>query len=121
MKHQLKLLRVYDLEPDTTGKRILVDRLWPRGISKTRLGEFTWAKDIAPTNDLRKWFGHDSAKYDEFARKYLAELEASPKAAEFANNIRSDLQAGDVLLLCGAKSETQKQAVVLNAWLEKQL
>lgn len=121
MNHQLRAVRVYDLKPDTEGFRILVDRLWPRGKRKEDLGQFEWAKDIAPSNELRKWFGHDPGRFEEFARRYREELDGNPQAGTFSDEVRENLKSGDVLLLFGAKDKEQNQAVVLKAWLEERL
>lgn len=121
MKHQLKILRVYDLKPDTKGYRILVDRLWPRGLRKEALSPFVWAKDIAPTNDLRKWYGHDPDRFEEFTRKYQEELESNPNADKFVKDVGDILKDQDVLLLFAAKDREENQAAVLKKWLEERL
>lgn len=116
---ELQLHRIYDHTP-TTGYRILTDRLWPRGISKVNAALDLWAKDIAPSNDLRKWFGHEPAKFSEFRERYLTELAANPAAAEFITTVNTQLASGNVILLFGAKDETHNQAVVLRDWLQTQ-
>lgn len=121
MEHELKMLRVYELGPETEGYRILVDRLWPRGLRKEALEPFVWAKDIAPTSGLRKWFGHDPDRFEEFASRYQEELESSPYAKEFARGVGEILHDQDVLLLYAAKDKEKNQAVVLKKWLEKRL
>lgn len=121
MKHQLRILRVYDLGPGEDGCRILVDRLWPRGIRKVSLGPFEWAKDIAPSNELRKWFGHDPERFGEFSQRYEKELDGNPQAGEFAEKVGKILKERDVLLLYSAKNSEENQAVVLKKWLEKKL
>ncbi|MGI6212873.1 MAG: DUF488 domain-containing protein [Anaerovoracaceae bacterium] len=121
MGHELKTLRVYELGPETEGYRILVDRLWPRGLRKEALEPFVWAKDIAPTSGLRKWFGHDPDRFEEFASRYQEELERSPYAEEFARGVGEILHDQDVLLLYAAKDKEKNQAVVLKKWLEKRL
>lgn len=108
--------RIYD-KIAASGYRILVDRLWPRGIKKEDAGIDLWVKDIAPSNDLRKWFGHDTAKYNEFAVKYRLELDASPSEAEFSALCRDKLALRDVILLYAAKDEECNNAVVLRDWL----
>lgn len=112
--------RIYD-KPAAEGYRILVDKLWPRGIKKEDAVIDLWMKDIAPSNDLRKWFGHDPEKYDEFAAGYRKELDASPSAAEFAALCRDKLAAQDVILLYAAKDEEHNNAVVLREWLLEKL
>lgn len=118
---QLIPQRIYSHD-SISGYRILTDRLWPRGISKEKAALDLWAKDVAPTNELRKWFGHEPAKFPEFKQRYRAELGANPAAADFVATVREQLAAGhDVLLLFGAKDEQNNQAIVLKEWLEAQL
>jgi uncharacterized protein YeaO (DUF488 family) len=74
MKNRIRVKRVYDAPAPEDGRRILVDRLWPRGLTKEKAKIDYWAKDIAPSNELRKWYGHDPAKWDEFRKRYFAEL-----------------------------------------------
>lgn len=121
MKNNLKIVRVYELNPYTEGYRILVDRLWPRGLRKEALEPFVWAKDIAPTNELRKWFGHEPDRFEAFTEKYQRELDDNPCAGEFADKIGSLLKDKDVLLLYAAKNKGVNHAVVLKAWLEERL
>ncbi|MEE8886144.1 MAG: DUF488 family protein [Eubacteriales bacterium] len=121
MRHQLKILRVYELEPDMEGYRILVDRLWPRGLCKEALVPFVWAKNIAPTNELRKWFGHDPERYEEFTQKYQKELNNNPHAEKFVKDIENVLEDQDVILLYAAKNKEINQAIVLKKWLEERL
>lgn len=109
---EIKLVRIYDHE-QPEGYRILVDRLWPRGISKVRANLDYWAKEIAPTNQLRKWFNHVDAKYPEFKISYDKQLDANPDTAAFLTLVKKQLAKGDVLFLYGAKNEKHNQAVVL--------
>jgi uncharacterized protein YeaO (DUF488 family) len=74
--------RIYELAEEDDGYRVLVDRLWPRGISKDRAALDEWAKDIAPSNELRKWFNHDPTKFKEFAKRYVEELNQNPKTSD---------------------------------------
>ncbi len=113
----IKLERIYTKPVDHSGYRILVDRLWPRGISKVNAALDEWIKEIAPSNELRKWFGHEPAKYPEFRQRYLAELDANPAAAAFVKLVASHPQ---VILLFGAKDEQHNQAVVLKEYLAQQ-
>ncbi len=101
--------------------RILVDRLWPRGIRKEDAGIDLWLKEIAPSNELRKWFGHDQERYVEFAARYRQELEASPAAADFVVLCREKLAGQDVILLYAAKDEEHNNAAVLRKWLLEKL
>jgi len=116
----IRCVRIYDKE-DAPGYRILVDRLWPRGIKKEDAGIDLWMKDIAPSNELRKWFGHDPEKYDEFAARYRQELDASPVAEELAELCCDKLAAQDVILLYAAKDEEHNNAAVLREWLLEKL
>ena len=95
------------------GYRILVDRLWPRGVKKDNVD--LWMKDIAPSDDLRKWFGHIPERFDEFESRYMAELESNPAAEELGDLCCSR----DVVLLYAAKDEERNNAVVLKKWLER--
>ena len=70
MKHNLSIVRVYDIQPATPGWRVLVDRLWPRGVPKDALHPDLWAKDVAPSTELRKWFAHEEGRFDEFAETF---------------------------------------------------
>lgn len=111
---ELRIKRVYeDASPDD-GRRILVDRLWPRGVSKDRARLDAWMKDVAPSPDLRTWWNHDPDRMDEFARRYAAELDSSPAADE----LRALVDQGDaVTLLYGARDAFVNHARVLRDWL----
>ncbi len=114
----IRIKRVYEPYASEDGKRFLIDRLWPRGISKVRLRFDEWLRDIAPTTELRKWFGHDPAKWREFQRRYRAELRSH------SDEVKILLQAarhGNVTLLYGAKDEEHNDAVVLRQFLEKKM
>ena len=114
---QLKLERIYTKPVDTDGYRLLVDRLWPRGISKVNAQLDDWVKEIGPSTELRKWFNHDSEKYPEFVKKYQAELDANPITPDFIRQVAEQLAKQPVILLFGAKDETHNQAVVLQEYL----
>lgn len=116
-KHQIKILRVYELGPETEGCRVLVDRLWPRGLSKERLKPDLWAKALAPSTELRKWFGHMAERFDRFALAYRGELDASPEAAACAAQLAERLKKQDLLLLYAAKNPDCNHALVLRDWL----
>ncbi|ATO44535.1 DUF488 family protein [Loigolactobacillus coryniformis] len=113
---QIKLERIYTKPADHTGYRILVDRLWPRGISKVNAALDDWNKEIAPSSDLRKWFNHDVAKYPEFRQRYLAELATNPATTAFLNSLQPH---ATVIFLFGAKDEQHNQAVVLKEYVEQ--
>ncbi|WFC02976.1 DUF488 domain-containing protein [Lactiplantibacillus pentosus] len=114
---QLKLERIYMKPVDTDGYRLLVDRLWPRGISKVNAQLDDWVKEIGPSTELRKWFNHDPEKYPEFVKKYQAELDANPITPDFIRQVAEQLAKQPVILLFGAKDETHNQAVVLQEYL----
>jgi len=117
----LKIERIYTKPADMDGYRILVDRLWPRGISKEKAALDEWFKTIAPSKELRQWFGHDPVKYDEFKTRYQAELATNPDRSQFLKLIKVQLAKGNVIMLYGAKDEIHNQAVVLKAYVENQL
>jgi len=106
--------RVYD-NIDSDYKKILVDRLWPRDISKEKLNLDLWAKDIAPTNELRKEFNHDETKFDYFKEKYIDELNHNQYAIDFKNKYKDE----NIILLYSAKNYKYNNAIVLKEWLEK--
>jgi uncharacterized protein YeaO (DUF488 family) len=107
--------RVYEPVSPKDGYRILVDRLWPRGLSKDRAAVDLWLKDIAPSTELRRWFGHDPSKWDEFRRKYSAELATH---AEDVAQIRKLAKRRRVTLVYGARDTERNDAVVLLGYLE---
>ncbi|HWL48063.1 MAG TPA: DUF488 domain-containing protein [Sphingomonadaceae bacterium] len=110
----IAIKRVYDPPAAGDGQRILVDRLWPRGLSKEKAKVSLWLKEIAPSAGLRKWFGHDPARWSEFQTRYRAELDAN---AETAAQLREALKHGPATLVYGAHDTEHNQAVVLAAWL----
>jgi len=111
----IKLKRVYATPIKDDGFRILVDRLWPRGITKEKARVDLWLKDIAPSTDLRKWFGHDPAKWKEFQKRYEQELMQNEPVLE---NLRRIIKAEkNVTLLFAAADEIKNNAVVLKALL----
>ncbi|MDZ7671082.1 MAG: DUF488 domain-containing protein [Gammaproteobacteria bacterium] len=110
----LHIKRVYDTAQKTDGCRILVDRVWPRGMSKQKLQADLWLRDAAPSTELRRWFGHDPDRWDEFRRRYFAELRDNPDAVAA---IRDRLDAGTVTLLYSAKDTRHNQAAALQEYL----
>jgi uncharacterized protein YeaO (DUF488 family) len=114
----IKIKRVYDTGDDDDGTRFLVDRLWPRGIAKNALKADSWPKDVAPSTELRKWFGHDPAKWNEFRVRYFSELKANPDAWR---PILDAGRQGPVTLLYGAKDQTHNNAVALCEFLKAQV
>lgn len=116
-RNSISVKRVY-LEPGPEdGRRILVDRVWPRGISKDDLKIDFWARDVAPSAELRKWFGHDPAKWPEFKRRYFDELSA---AADRLAELREKMGAGVTTLVFSAKDERHNNAVALKEYLERE-
>ncbi len=111
----IQVKRVYAAPEQTDGFRILVDQLWPRGLSKEKLKMDLWMKDIAPSDDLRKWFGHYPAKWLEFKRCYFKELDEKQEAVE---QILSRAKSGTVAMLYSAKDEAHNQATALKEYLE---
>lgn len=111
----LKLKRVYNAAMPDDGWRVLVDRLWPRGLSKVRARVDEWAKDIAPSNELRTAFHHGAMPWEEFSANYLAELKENPAVPAFIDAIKQHPQ---VTLLFSAKDEAHNQAVVLKHFID---
>lgn len=118
--NEIKLVRIYDHE-QPAGYRILVDRLWPRGMSKVRANLDQWAKDIGPSSALRKWFNHQDEKFPAFKQKYEQELAANKAVAPFLQLVKEQLKQGDVLFLYGAKNRSHNQAVVLKEYVTRKL
>lgn len=110
----VKLKRAYDERGDDDGTRVLVDRVWPRGVTKERAAVDWWAKGLAPSEELRKWFGHDPRHFEEFAERYRAELDGNPDL----ERLRRLAREGEVTLVFGAKDREHNQAVVLRELLE---
>jgi len=109
------LKRAYEPPGPDDGFRILVDRLWPRGVSKDSARIDWWFKDIAPSTSLRKWFDHDPAKWNEFSDRYLSELRHNADAVE---QLKEQAHRGPVTLVYGAKDKEHTHALVLKAYLE---
>ena len=106
----LRLKRAYEPAAPEDGMRILVDRLWPRGISKEKASLYEWEKEIAPSTELRQWFGHDPERWTEFQRRYRAELR---KHVDILDHIRELAKKQTVTLVYGAHDEMHNDAVVL--------
>jgi uncharacterized protein YeaO (DUF488 family) len=107
---KLKLKRVYEDPSKEDGTRILVDRLWPRGLTKEKAHVDLWLKEVAPSNELRKWFAHDPAKWPEFKARYKAELKHN--TSQFAL-LKQAVVRGPATLLYGAKDTEHNEAIVL--------
>ncbi len=114
----IKIKRVYEAPAASDGARFLVDHLWPRGLKKEAVKLDLWLKDVSPSNKLRNWFGHDPAKWKEFQRRYLAELDQQPQTWQ---PLLQAAQAGDITLVFSARDTEHNNAVALKDYLEKRL
>ena len=110
--------RVYEAIQRSDGPRFLVERFWPRGVKKEKLKLDAWLKDVAPSNGLRRWFGHDPAKWDEFQRRYRAELNENPSAWK---QLLEVARQGSVTLLYSARYTEHNNAIVLKDYLAERL
>ena len=107
--------RIYEGHAATDGRRILVDRLWPRGVSKSAAHVDFWAKSVAPSHELRRWYQHDPAKWPEFRRRYFDELDANPSGVA---ELRDQLGSGTVTFVFGSREERLNNATALIEYLE---
>ena len=114
----IRLKRAYEPADTSDGERFLVDRVWPRGVSRNELHIEDWLRDVAPSTELRKWFGHDPARWAEFQRRYRRELASRRDALE---PLLEAARRGDVTLVYGARDTQHNQAVVLKDVLEESL
>jgi uncharacterized protein YeaO (DUF488 family) len=110
----IQLKRIYEPYSKEDGYRILVDRLWPRGFTKEKAALDLWLKEIAPSTELRKWFGHDPEKWKEFQKKYRIELKQNKEAVD---RLRDYITRGKVTLLYGAKDEEHNEAQVIKDFI----
>lgn len=113
----LQIKRVYEPASPADGCRILVDRLWPRGLSKQDAALDEWLRELTPSTALRRWFGHDPARLEEFKSRYLEELQAD-SALQAAQHVREQAEAGPVTLLYAARDPQCNHALILKAFLE---
>lgn len=111
---QIRIQRLYDSSQPGEGRRILVDRLWPRGVSKERARIDYWARSVAPSDDLRRWYKHDPEKWAEFKRLYSAELDANPEAV---TELRAELGQGPATFVFSSKEEELNNAAALRDYL----
>jgi uncharacterized protein YeaO (DUF488 family) len=111
----ISLKRAYAQPAPEDGFRVLVERLWPRGLKKEALALDLWLREIAPSPELRRWFGHDPAKWGEFCRRYWAELAGRPDAVKL---LREKVQEGPVTLIYGSRDQAHNAAVALRKFLE---
>ena len=114
----IRIKRVYREPSPEDGVRILIDRMWPRGISKERAHIVEWRKDLAPTTSLRTWFSHDPAKWTEFRQRYRSELTRSGQL-ETAKELIRNSRRKTITLVYGAADEEHNQAVALKEWLDE--
>ena len=112
----INIKRVYEEPKKDDGERILIDRLWPRGLTKEKAKVDLWLKDIAPSTTLRKWFGHEPSKWNEFKKKYHDELKDN---TESVNKLKEELKKEKVTLIYGAKDKEHNDAVVLKEYFEQ--
>lgn len=112
----IKLKRAYEKPAKDDGERILVERLWPRGVSKAQAKLDLWLKEIAPSTELRKWFGHDPDKWAEFRRRYLKELK---QKTDLISLLKRLTKKGTVTLIYAARDEEHNGALVLRQFLQK--
>lgn len=110
--HDVRVARVYDEPRRTDGTRVLVDRLWPRGLSKEKAHLDEWCRSVAPSSSLRQWYAHDPDRFDEFARRYRAELDETERA-EAVRHLRELAQQGALTLLTATKRADISEAAVL--------
>lgn len=113
----IKIKRIYDPPSSDDGKRIYVDRLWPRGMKKEEARIDEWRKEVSPSDSLRKWFAHDPAKYAEFKKRYMKELD---QKSELLEDIRKEAKRKRITLLFSARDSDHNNAAVLREWLGRQ-
>jgi uncharacterized protein YeaO (DUF488 family) len=114
----ITIARVYDYRGQTGTISVLVDRIWPRGVTKEKAGVDLWIKEIAPSDDLRKWFNHEDSKWAEFRIKYFSELDCK---REIVRALRSVSKGGNIVLLYSARNTVHNNAVALKEYLETHL
>jgi uncharacterized protein YeaO (DUF488 family) len=112
----IRLKRAYEAPSSDDGTRILVERLWPRGVCKEEAAIDLWLKEVAPSTELRKWYGHDPDKWEEFRRRYLAELDAK---REVLDDLRRLLESGPVTFVFAARDEEHNSALLLKEYMEQ--
>ena len=118
-ERHVSLKRAYEAPEPGDGYRVLIDRLWPRGVSKEALALDAWLKDLAPSDELRRWFGHDPERWEEFRKLYRAELHDAGKRI-LLSDLAARIEKGPVTLVYGAKDEEHNDAVVLREILGRE-
>ncbi len=116
----VRIKRVYETPVRQDGVRVLVDRLWPRGLTKAKASVDLWLRELAPSNELRSWYAHDPDRWQEFRRRYLRELRDEEKRV-FLAELRRMVRAGTVTLLFAAKDEQHSNAAVLASFLQRRV
>ena len=116
-RRALRLKRVYERPSMADGTRVLVDRLWPRGLSKLEVSADLWLREVAPSSELRRWYGHDPRRWRQFNRKYRSELARQPEVLELLDDLR---RRTPVTLIFGAHNQRHSHAVVLREVLDEQ-
>lgn len=111
-KLTVRARRVYDDPSPEDGRRVLVDRIWPRGLTKARAGIHEWARDVAPSTELRRWYGHEPARFEEFRRRYQAEL-AEPQRQTAVRHLRELARSSPLTLVTATRDLDHSQAAVL--------
>ena len=111
---RIKTKRIYEPKADADGARLLVDRIWPRGVSKEHAALDAWLKDVAPSNELRRWFNHEPERWDEFCRRYTSELQ---QKGEEVSQVLDFAKKGNVTLLYAASDDEHNNAIALRAFL----
>ena len=113
---EIRIKRVYDAPAKSDGFRVLVDRVWPRGVSKEKAAVDLWMKEVGPSTELRKWFGHDPERWDEFRKRYRAELK---ERTDLVDELRGHAAKGPLTLVFSAKDEEHNQALALKEVLRR--
>ena len=119
MARKLIMIRAYDIDDTCQGRRILVDRLWPRGIKKESLEPFEWAKEITPSTQIRKFFAHKAENFEKFSKLYLEELEGNPEAEKFKIHVKNILKTENAILIYAAKDPEINHVQVLKKFLQE--
>ncbi len=112
---QIVTKRVYEKASESDGRRVLVDRLWPRGLSKEKVLVDQWAKEVSPSNELRQWYAHDPEKWEEFKKRYFAELDSNPNAV---TSFLNEIGEGTVTFLYSSKEPELNNATALKEYVE---
>lgn len=119
MAGKLLMIMAYDIDDTCQGRRILVDRLWPRGIKKESLEPFEWAKEITPSTQIRKFFAHKAENFEKFSKLYLEELEGNPEAEKFKIHVKNILKTENAILIYAAKDPEINHVQVLKKFLQE--